>query len=348
MKSQANIASAESFIRMRPFTLQELTAIEGIATRLIKGINTVESEVFADDVALAAEELPLSLRLLARDFRVGHGPQVLWLKGLDIQEGDLMGTPESWDCSWTESRILALEVRHALVASLFGYIFGWHTQENGRFFRHIIPNRADEREQLGSSSAVDLEWHNEEAFHPSRADAILMMCYRNHERAETTVCPSATLELDPATVAILRQARFVILPDKSHRPDFNKSSQWQLAAADFQRIEAMLTDPAPQPILTGPMEAPYIRIDPAFMHAIDAESAAALETIKAEVGRKLHGIVLEPGDLLLVDNLRAVHGRRSYRPNYGPRQRWMRRVNLTADLAKGGQNLVAGSKRRFL
>jgi len=59
---------------------------------------------------------------------------------------------------------------------LFGEIFGWHTQENGRFFRHVIPNRKDEGEQLGSGSSVDLEWHNEESFNPPRADWIALKC----------------------------------------------------------------------------------------------------------------------------------------------------------------------------
>jgi Fe(II)/alpha-ketoglutarate-dependent arginine beta-hydroxylase len=334
-------------ITPRTFTGDEVEAINALTDELAGHFTTVESEDFADAVGRAAQSLPLSLRLLAYEHRLGKGERCLLLKGLVIADDQLMPTPASWDNSWSEPRILKIEIRHALVASLFGDIFGWHTQENGRYFRHVIPHRKDEGEQLGSGSSVDLEWHNEEAFHPSRADLIALNCYRNHERAVTTVCTASSLELSRQTKEILRQPRFVIVPDKSHRPDFNKSTQWVLSAADFSRIEKMLNNPEPDAILAGPDHDPFIRIDPAFMYAIDPEAEAALNEIKAEVDKKQLDVVLESGDFLIIDNLRAVHGRRKYKPEYGPAQRWMRRVNIAADLAKSGKNIWVGNRRRF-
>jgi len=110
----------------------------------------------------------------------------------------------------------------------------------------------------------------------------------------------------------------------------------------------MLGSPEPQPVLTGPSEFPYLRIDPAFMHGIDAEAVAALEAIKAEINRKLIDVVIEAGDFLIINNLRAVHGRRAYRPLYGPHQRWMRRVNVACDVNKAGQVITMGTPRRFI
>jgi len=121
-----------------------------------------------------------------------------------------------------------------------------------------------------------------------------------------------------------------------------------LSAEDFQRIEKMLTHPDPQPVLTGPSDDPFLRIDPAFMYAIDPEAEQALKEIKAEVDSKLVDVVLQPGEFLVIDNLRCVHGRRRYKPQYGAQKRWMRRVNIAVDLAKGGQNIWMGSRRRFL
>ena len=335
-------------ITTRPFTQVELDALTDLSEELAGHFDSCESEEFANAVGQAALMLPLSLRQLAYDFRIGKEKRSLLLRGAKIDESTLMPTPDSWDHSWREPRILMLEIRHALVASLFGDIFGWHTQENGRFFRHVIPHPKDEAEQLGSGSSVDLEWHNEEAFHPARADSIALMCYRNLEQAVTTVCSASSLKLSDEAVKVLRQPRFVIVPDKSHRPDFNKSSQWQLSGEDFVRIEKMLTQPDPQPVLTGPADDPFLRIDPAFMYAIDPEAEQALKVIKAEVDSNLVDLVLQPGDFLVIDNLRCVHGRRRYKPQYGAHKRWMRRVNIAVDLAKGGQNIWVGSRRRFL
>ena len=53
-----------------------------------------------------------------------------------------------------------------------------------------------------------------------------------------------------------------------------------LSDADVARIEKMLTPPEPAPVLTGPAAEPFLRIDPAFMYAIDPEVEAALNEIK--------------------------------------------------------------------
>jgi len=149
---------------------------------------------FAAAASLAAEELPLTLRQKAKSFALDQNASALLLKGFRIDDATLMATPTSWDTPWEVAQIHLLEVTQALIASLFGEIFGWQTQENGRFFRHIIPHPADAVEQLGSSSAVDLQWHNEEAFHPARADWVVLMCYRNREQAIMTICPMSAIQ----------------------------------------------------------------------------------------------------------------------------------------------------------
>ena len=345
---QRQHALATSPVENQVFTADELLSLNRIAMQLAKRFVSCESEAFATAAALAALELPFSLRSKAKSFALDQRSSALLLKGFSINEATLMATPPSWDTPWEQPLIHQLEVTQALIASLFGEIFGWHTQENGRFFRHIIPHPADASEQLGSSSTVDLEWHNEEAIHPSRADWVVLMCYRNLERAGTTICPTSILDLEADTEAVLRTDRFIIVPDKSHRSDFNQSKHWQLSSEDFARIERMLGSPEPQPVLTGPSEFPYMRIDPAFMHGIDAEAVAALEAIKAEINRKLIDVVIEAGDFLIINNLRTVHGRRAYRPLYGPQQRWMRRVNVACDVNKAGQVITIGTPRRFI
>ena len=348
MQSVLNPPVSRPLINEVQLSIDEQRIVRQLATSLAAHFTSAESEICADAISQLALEMPLRLRQMAARFRHGGAARGILIHGVPIDQDALGATPSSWDASWGEPRTLQLELQHALIASLFGEVFGWHTQENGRFFRHIVPIKKDAFEQLGSGSAVELEWHNEEAFHPARADVIAIMCYRNREHAVTTYCPAEALSLSAEVAAILAEPRFVIVPDKSHRPDFNQSAQWSLSAADFRRIEAMLTAPDPGPVLTGPSAAPFIRIDPAFMHAVDPKAAAALATIKAEIDAKLIDVTLAPGDVFVIDNLRAVHGRRPYRPEYGPQARWMRRVNITMDLYKGGRALVAGSKRRFL
>jgi alpha-ketoglutarate-dependent taurine dioxygenase len=45
-------------------------------------------------------------------------------------------------------------------------------------------------------------------------------------------------------------------------------------------------------------------------------------------------VALEPGDLLIIDNYRSVHGRRPFRARYDGADRWLRHVMVTLDLGR--------------
>jgi Fe(II)/alpha-ketoglutarate-dependent arginine beta-hydroxylase len=221
-----------------------------------------------------------------------------------------------------------------LVTALLGDIFGWRTQENGRFLRHIVPIERDSAEQLGGGSSVTLVWHNEEAFHEQRAEFLSLLCYRNDERAQTIFCGSDEFDVPDSLWEVLSAPRFTILPDKSHLPDQNVSDQWRLDDHVFAQIRRMHLAPQPVAALQGLRAKPWLRVDEAFMQALpgDAPAAAALRWLIAQFYARQSAIVMQPGDMAWIDNKRAVHGRKLYRPNYGARQRWLRRVNVHANL----------------
>jgi alpha-ketoglutarate-dependent taurine dioxygenase len=66
----------------------------------------------------------------------------------------------------------------------------------------------------------------------------------------------------------------------------------------------------------------------------DTESERALRNIIAEIDRKIERVILEPGDILFIDNFRVVHGRDAFKAEYNGRGRWLKRVNITRDLRK--------------
>ena len=78
----------------------------------------------------------------------------------------------------------------------------------------------------------------------------------------------------------------------------------------------MLDDAPRVPLLFGDPERPYIRLDSDAVERPDDDpaAAAALDHLAERVGAVLQDVVLAPGDLLFVDNYRAVHGRRSFTP----------------------------------
>jgi L-asparagine oxygenase len=321
------------------FEPKEIAVLQDLIQSLQSRFETVEQETFADECKLVSQEMPLRLRKLLDDFRnrrLDNG--YLLLEGFLIDD-EMGATPSHWDAPWTNPGILREEIYQCLISSGLGDIFGWLTQENGRYLRHIVPIESDRYEQLGGSSDVALLWHIEEAFHPQRADMMTIMCYRNTEEASTNLCSLSDLEIPDVYKKILAEPRFTIQPDKSHLPENNKSKLWSLDEAHFNKIRAFMRNLEPIAILQGRKGQEHFVIDEAFTEPLkgDFEAKEVLEWLYQQMNEKKHAIVMKPGDLLLIDNRVTVHGRSSYKPNYGPKARWLRRVNITTDLVKSYQ-----------
>ena len=89
---------------------------------------------------------------------------------------------------------------------------------------------------------------------------------------------------------------------------------------------------APMPVLTGCPADPDLCADFHAMEPANEAAAAAFEALRRQMQDALVGTVLEPGDLLLIDNRKAVHGRTGFSPRYDGCDRWLRRCFAVADL----------------
>lgn len=292
-----------------------------------------------EQVAVHAHDLPLRLRRVLTDFRLTGRPYGgLVLSGLPVDESaagptplDYTDTPEGVEADRAAALLL-------LTGSLLGAPFSYLTQQRGRLVLDVFPVRGHESSQLGSSSTVNLEWHNEDAFHQLRADWIMLFCLRNHDRVPTTFLPIQDVPLDEETTRVLFEDRFVVLPDESHTAAFNKATtgvdedNWVERA--FAQVAEMNSSPRRTPVLTGDPDAPFVRLDPAFMERDlgDEPAEKALNQVIHAIDDRLRDVVLAPGELLVIDNKRAVHGRRPFEARYDGSDRWLRRINITADL----------------
>ena len=62
------------------------------------------------------------------------------------------------------------------------------------------------------------------------------------------------------------------------------------------------------------------------------------------VDKHSHEIFLNPGELIIIDNRRSVHGRISFKPYYDGYDRWLKRSYVTRDL-KTAEILFSNKKR---
>nr|MBA2678711.1 TauD/TfdA family dioxygenase [Ktedonobacteraceae bacterium] len=88
------------------------------------------------------------------------------------------------------------------------------------------------------------------------------------------------------------------------------------------------------PIFFGDFNAPFLRVDTSCIKAQDEEAEVALEYLIWEMNRVACEIVLEQGDLLLLDNHVVVHGRTPFPPRFDGTDRWLQRASITANFRK--------------
>lgn len=328
-----------------PFSLLELDSGQA------RAIGELVTEVWTDGpcgpeeelirIATMASRLPAPLAQSIQRFRLTGRPYGGFvLRGLPVDQAALGPTPADYRSGDQTVGARRADTLLLLLGSLLGNPFSYATQQRGQLVLDVFPVRGHEDQQLGSSSAVPLEWHNEDAFHPDRADWIMLFCLRNPYAAATTVATVQDLPISEESLDVLFEERFIIRPDESHTASFNASTTGipddESTESAFEKVLEMTEKPKRISILGGRRTAPFVRIDPAFMEREfgDVVAEKVLSELITAVGNRLADVILRPGDLLILDNKRAVHGRRPFEPRYDGTDRWLKRVNLTADLRK--------------
>jgi Fe(II)/alpha-ketoglutarate-dependent arginine beta-hydroxylase len=324
--------AAEEVVVVDPSELLALAALSKDAS--LRYASSEDPELLAD-LILLGHEVPRRLRKAVNDFRLSEGSGYLLIKGYQVDDQRVGPTPTDWRLKTLPGPAFQEELLLLLFATLLGEPFGWKTQQNGRLIHEVFPIKADESAQLGTSSNVVLTWHTEDAFHSFRPDYVLLFGIRNEGRVPTSVGCLDVSTLGAELLDLLFSERFIIKPDNSHLPKYN-TIQSPEAKAAHEGIIKMNEMAPPIAVLFGDRKAPYLRLDPFFMEtgAEDSIARRALDAIVASIDASMQEVVLEAGDILVIDNYKVVHGRQPFKANYDGRDRWLKRINVTRDLRK--------------
>ncbi|MEV8516953.1 guanitoxin biosynthesis L-enduracididine beta-hydroxylase GntD [Dactylosporangium sp. NPDC051484] len=318
-------------------TAGEVAACRSVVDALVAEHQSIEDEVLLARASVFAQELPRRLRAELSQFRLNETDAAVVISGYPVDDERIGDTPQHWGQQSTGARTIAEDGFFLLCAFLLGEPFGWATQQNSRVMHDILPIRGHENLQLNSASTAKIWWHVEDAFHPYRAEYVGMMCLRNLDQVATTYAPVDAVRLPRDVVEVLFQPRFQIRPDESHRIDSERMEKLaEPQRRSYERIRQLHQQPARIAVLFGDPATPYLRLDPYFMDPTpdDPQAQEALAALSAQLDRCLTEISLAPGQVLFVDNYRAVHGRNPFRPRYDGRDRWLKRLNVARDLRK--------------
>ncbi|GAB2643996.1 TauD/TfdA family dioxygenase [Nocardia goodfellowii] len=256
-------------------------------------------------------ELPGTVREAMRAPATSAGATIV--SSLPLSDDELGPTPHSWReaVRWSELDIVML-----LLARCAGEPFGWQGQQDGRLVNNILPTPGHEDEQSGASSKALLSPHTEDAFHPQRANLLMLGCLRNPDLVGTTVSSVRRVVLSADEHRLLRTPTLPILPDVSYGTGHERHTAPPLPTIWSETLDGTAD-------LT-------LRYDPAYTPLDDAgpEFRAAYAHLTAELERVCVTAALHPGELLLVDNDVAVHGRVPFTARYDGTDRWLKRVNI--------------------
>ncbi|HET6711183.1 guanitoxin biosynthesis L-enduracididine beta-hydroxylase GntD [Amycolatopsis sp.] len=333
----------------------EIADIGTLVDRLARRFETVESPEFQRESRVYSEELPRRVRRTVNEFRLTEPAAALLVSGLPVVEAELGPTPATWEDKPVPSPTLHHDIAFFLIAGLLGDPIAWATQQAGYIMHDVFPIAGHENEQIGFGSEVPLAWHTEDAYHPLRTDYLGLMCLRNPDAVGTTLADVADLEIDDRVRKILAQERFCILPDDSHRvtgqgngaAHGGNGKAAQLAAESRARVTRALESPEAIAVLFGAEDDPYLQVDPHYMTGVQAgpTETEALEALAAAVEAKMTSVILNQGDILFVDNYRAVHGRKAFRARKDGTDRWLRRLNVARDLRKSRKSRLTAESR---
>jgi Fe(II)/alpha-ketoglutarate-dependent arginine beta-hydroxylase len=322
-------------------THDDLTSITSLAEDIARRYQSLEDDDFLEVAATYAQELPRGLRRFLNALRLAESSAACVISGYPVDDARIGPTPAHWLERPAPNSTLEIDISFLLCACLLGDPIAWSTQQDGRVMHDVLPIRNHEWEQLGSGSREILTWHTEEAFHPLRADYIGLMCLRNPDKVETTYASVEDIALSPEAAKTLREPIFPIRPDRSHLPANRGSADLdgkraELTERCYAWIEAMDANPAGVAVFDGADDKPYLRADPYFMDLVreDARAAAALAELCEQIDANIKGYALVPGEILFLDNYRAVHGRRAFQARFDGTDRWLKRLNVTRDLRK--------------
>jgi L-asparagine oxygenase len=279
-----------------------------------------EADEFIMTAQLQCAKLPVRVRRAAARFRrLGSSTGGFLIHGLPVDP--LPPTPEHADFA-VGVGLPAARV-FALAAALFGEQYGFQPELAGRVVQDILPVAGFEDTQQSISSRALLELHCETVFTDNRADMIGLLCLRpDPERIAGTVLTSTSMFLpmmDKETINTLYQPRFSTTVDGS----FLRGSG----------IDHPITI-GPIRVLDGGTTRPRLRCDFAETRGLDDEAQAALDSLYKAACATLIEIRLEAGDMLLIDNHDAFHGRTSFRMHQNGEDRWLLRTFITRDLSR--------------
>lgn len=194
----------------------------------------------------------------------------------------------------------------------FGTPISYAQEQAGRLIQNMVPVHKTESAQISTSSKSELYLHTETAFHPYKPSHVLLLCMRGDSSAATTfaLVDEIIEKLSHYEIEQLQIPQFSTSLDESFRS--KGESDFNMTTSILRKIEHS--------------DSWEMTFDWQLMKGLNSEASKILESMRKAVSSSVRDIVLEDRDLLVIDNKKVVHGRKSFQARYDGTDRWLKRL----------------------
>jgi len=268
---------------------------------------SISPDLYCLQVKSASQHVPQRIYTLLQNF-AHKGTNTGFLLIRRIPVGEIPSTPENNNCKIGEQTILAKI--QSIFISVMSSMIAYEAEGYGRLFQDVIPVKSMEKNQTSISSSVELEIHTEQAFSKLRPDILSLACLRGNENAYTYILPVNSI------INNVSETELEMLKTRLWNTGVDLS--FKLNGHEF--IEGDIR--GPMSIIRGDNH-PLLVFDQDLMTGITDESNEMIQKIVDIYYKHRLSHNLTPGEIIFVDNNRAVHGRSPFSPKYDGLDRFL-------------------------
>ncbi|WP_024792905.1 TauD/TfdA family dioxygenase [Tomitella biformata] len=244
----------------------------------------------------------------------GNSAGYLIIHGLPHEWRDTPSTPTEAGYRMSDQHPSSRLLR--AVARSCGTLVGYEDELEGTLLRDVYPTRG------GESGPVDFRTEN--VHHPLRPDILGLYCLRRDRDGvgamRVASVHDAIGKLGDQVAQTLSEPRFL-----SGSPSSDGLGRGATTA---------------HPVLFRHSAGAYLRFNGRNTIGLDRAATEAIVEFRGIIAESARTIVLAPGDMVLIDNHAAAHGRTAFTPRYDGSDGWLRRFHTVHSMPQWARRLM--------
>ena len=299
-------------------TNEEINILKTLAKK-IKFSPSQQPELFCQEIKSLLREIPETIYNTFIHFKIYGSKTGCLLLHIPLDD-ETPPTPDSNQYKLGETT--ELSKIQAICMTIMGEMVAYEAEGYGNLFQDVVPLKSMLNQQASTGSNFELEIHTEQAFSQLRPDILSLSCLRGDPNALTYILHLESIlnNMSEDEIALLKQPLWKIGVDLSFKMNENEFVEGNVRG--------------PFPILQGTDDNPILVFDQDLMFGITEESDSLIDKIVGVYYTHRNSYNLTSGDIIFIDNNRAVHGRSSFFPKFDGLDRFLIRSFLVFDYEK--------------